>query len=327
MNTGIYAVLTASANTGIYAVLAAFLLTAFFCRLLIPSLIKFKFGQQVREDGPKHHISKTGTPTMGGISFIIGFILAGLFFGSQNPEAVAIVVVTFFFGLIGFFDDFIKIRKKRSLGLRAYQKILCQLLVSVGFLLYWRTLDGFTSEVLIPFGSSFDLRAFFPVLVCLVFISSANGANLTDGLDGLASGVTVIIALFFMAAAIMFDSGITPAIGAMVGGLLGFLLFNSHPAKVYMGDTGSLALGGFVAAVSLVLGMPIFLLIVAIIYVIESLSVLIQVAYFKMTGGKRFFKMAPIHHSFELSGWKETKIVALFMIVTSIAVFAGFLAI
>ena len=313
-------------NTGIYAVLAAFVITAVTCKLLIPALVKLKAGQQVRKDGPAHHLKKTGTPTMGGFSFIIGLVLAGLFFGSESREVVAVVVATVSFGLIGFYDDMIKIRKTRSLGLRAYQKILLQLLVSAGFILYWRTLESYTSEVLIPFGSSIDLGAFFPVLVCLVFISSANGANLTDGLDGLASGVTVVIALFFMAAAIMLGSHITPAIGAMVGGLLGFLLFNSHPAKVYMGDTGSLALGGFVAAVSLFLGMPIFLIIVAVIYVVESLSVIIQVAYFKLTKGKRFFKMAPIHHSFELSGWAETKIVALFMIVTTIAAFVGMLA-
>ena len=313
-------------NTGIYAVLAAFTVTAVSCKLLIPFLVRFKFGQQVREDGPKSHLAKTGTPTMGGFSFIFGLVSVGLFFAYRNPEAVAVIVATICFGLIGFYDDWIKVKKTRSLGLRAWQKILLQLLVSVGFFLYWRSLGGFTTEILIPFGTSMDLGAFFPILVCLVFISSANGANLTDGLDGLASGVTVLISLFFMASALMLGSGISPAIGAMVGGLLGFLLFNSHPAKVYMGDTGSLALGGFVAAVSLMLGMPIFLLIVAIIYVVESLSVIIQVGYFKLTGGKRFFKMAPIHHSFELSGWAETKIVALFMIVTSLAVFVGFLA-
>ena len=303
------------------AALSAFLLTAVGMRFLIPSLIKFKFGQQVRQDGPAHHLKKQGTPTMGGIAIVGGFFLAALFFARESPEAMAVAFVTMGFGVIGFLDDFIKTKKKRSLGLRAYQKIIGQLLISVAFVMFWQTLPSYTSELLVPFFHvTLDLGPLFPFLACLVFLSSANGANLTDGLDGLASGVTVLIAMFFLAISIWaFNSPVAPAIGAMVGALLGFLLYNSHPARVYMGDTGSLALGGFVAAVALLLGMPLFLLIVAVIYVIESISVIIQVAYFKLTGGKRFFKMAPIHHSFELNGWPETKIVALFMIITAIA--------
>ena len=287
------------------AVLVAFLLTAVGMRFLIPSLIKFKFGQQIREDGPKHHLQKQGTPTMGGIAMVLGFLVTALIFAWGSPEALAVALATAGFGLIGFLDDFIKIKKKRSLGLRAYQKIIGQLLISVAFVLFWRSLPTFSTEVLIPFILvTFDMGMFFPVLACLVFLSSANGANLTDGLDGLASGVTVIIAAFFLAIAIWaFSSPIAPAIGAMIGALLGFMLYNSHPARVYMGDTGSLALGGFVAAVALLLGMPLFLFLVAVIYVVESLSVIIQVGYFKLTKGKRFFKMAPIHHSFELNGW------------------------
>ena len=303
------------------AALAAFLFTAVILRFLIPALTKFKFGQQVREDGPAHHLKKQGTPTMGGIAIVAGFFLAALFFAWASPEVMAVLLVTAGFGLIGFLDDFLKIKKKRSLGLRAYQKIIGQLLISIAFVVFWRTLPSYSSEILVPFFLvTIDMGLFFPLLVCLVFLSSANGANLTDGLDGLASGVTVIIAMFFLAIAIWaFNSPIAPAIGAMIGALLGFLLYNSHPAKVYMGDTGSLALGGFVAVVALLLGLPLFLFLVAIIYVIESLSVIVQVGYFKITKGKRFFKMAPIHHSFELSGWHETKIVALFMIITAIA--------
>ena len=303
------------------AIVAAFLLTAISMRFLLPSLIKFKFGQQIREDGPAHHLEKQGTPTMGGIAIVFGFFVAALFFAWDSPEVMAVMLTTAGFGIIGFMDDFIKIKKKRSLGLRAYQKIIAQLLISIAFVMFWQSLPSYQTEILIPFVLvTIDIGPFFPFLVCLVFLSSANGANLTDGLDGLASGVTVIIALFFLAMAVWaFNSPIAPAIGAMTGALLGFLLYNSHPAKVYMGDTGSLALGGFVAAVALLMGMPLFLIIVAVIYVIESLSVIIQVGYFKLTKGKRFFKMAPIHHSFELNGWPETKIVALFMIITAIA--------
>ena len=303
------------------AAIMGFLFTAVGMRFLIPSLIRFKFGQQVREDGPAHHLKKQGTPTMGGIAIVVGFFLAVLIFAWISPEVMAVMLATVGFGFIGFLDDFIKIKKKRSLGLRAYQKIIGQLLISIAFVVFWQSLSSYSTELMIPFVIvTIDIGPFFPILVCLVFLSSANGANLTDGLDGLASGVTVIIAVFFLAFAIWgFGPHIAPAISAMVGALLGFLLYNSHPAKVYMGDTGSLALGGFVAAVALLLGMPLFLLIVAIIYVVESLSVIIQVGYFKLTKGKRFFKMAPIHHSFELSGWPETKIVALFMIITAIA--------
>ena len=312
---------------GAYAALLAFAVTGISGWLLIPSLIKFKFGQQIREDGPAHHHAKQGTPTMGGIAILIGFLVSGAFFALTTPEVFAVLLATAGFGFVGFLDDFIKIRKKRSLGLRAYQKIIGQLLVSAVFIVFWLTLTTFPTVILIPFGPSIDIGAFFPVLVCLVFLSAANGANLTDGLDGLASGVTIIIAVFFLFAAwLTFNWEVVPAIGAMIGALLGFLLYNSHPAKVYMGDTGSLALGGFVAAVSLVMGLPLFLLIVAIVYVIESLSVIIQVGYFKLTKGKRFFKMAPIHHDFELRGFAEPKIVALFMIVTAIAALVGFLA-
>lgn len=311
-------------NTNIVmAVLAGFALTAAFTRLLLPALTRFKFGQQVREDGPRHHLAKQGTPTIGGVAIIAGFAAAALLFGGGGRDAVAVALATLGFGAVGFLDDFIKIRKKRSLGLRAYQKIIGQLAVSAGFLLYWRG----PGIVMVPFtGMEIHMGGGIPyaALACLVFISSANGANLTDGLDGLASGVTAIVAAFFLAAAAVVGCpGVSPAVAAMLGALLGFLLFNSHPARVYMGDTGSLALGGFVAAAALVLGLPLFLPIVAAIYVVESLSVIIQVGYFKLTKGKRFFKMAPIHHSFELSGWPETKIVALFTIATAIAAFVA----
>lgn len=318
----------ASINAAVYAALIAFVANIVLVLLMIPSLAKLKFGQYIRDDGPEGHKKKTGTPTMGGIMIIISFLLAALVFVRDNPQALAIVCVTLAYGLIGFLDDNIKIVKKRNLGLKAYQKLFAQIAVSVAFVLFWRTLPGYSTELLIPFFPelTFDLGIIFPAFVCLVFLGSTNGANLTDGLDGLAAGVTALIAVFFMFAAWMLDSPVLPITGAAVGSLLGFLLFNSHPARVFMGDTGSLALGGFVAAVALMLNMPLFLLIVAVVYVAETLSVIIQVGYFKLTH-RRFFKMAPIHHTFELLGWPETKVVAFFYVVTAMACLLGCLAI
>ena len=317
-----------SMNTAVYAILVAFVANIVLCPMLIPSLIKFKFGQYVRNDGPAAHAKKAGTPTMGGIMIIISFLLAAMIFMRDNPEAMAIVMVTIGFGILGFLDDFIKITKRRSMGLRAYQKFLGQIAISVAFVLYWRTLDSYSTLLIVPFFPDMQLNLgfFYPVFACFIFLSSTNGANFTDGLDGLAAGVTALIVTFFMFAAWIFEAPVLPVTGAAVGSLLGFLLFNSHPAKLYMGDTGSLALGGFVAALALILRMPLFLVIVAVIYLIEVLSVIIQVGYFKMSGGRRFFKMAPIHHTFELSGWPETKVVAFFYVITALACLLGYLA-
>ena len=317
-----------SMNTAIYAVIIAFLVNIVLCPMLIPALRKFKFGQQIRGDGPQSHLKKAGTPTMGGIMIVLSFLLASAIFMRGNPHALAVILATLGFGIIGFLDDIISIVKKRSLGLRAWQKLLGQIIVSGGFIMYWRTLPGYTTEILIPFFPylTFDLGFLFPVFAVLVFLSCSNGANLTDGLDGFAAGVTALIAVFFMFAAWILGSPILPVAGAAAGSLMGFLLFNSHPARVFMGDTGSLALGGFVAAVALMLQMPLFLVIVAIVYVMQSASVLIQVIYFRLTKGKRFFKMAPFHHSLELSNWTETKIVAFFYVVTAMACLVGYLA-
>jgi phospho-N-acetylmuramoyl-pentapeptide-transferase len=316
-----------SMNAAVYAVLIAFVANIVLCPMMIPWLTKLKFGQYIRGDGPQAHLKKSGTPTMGGIMIIISFLLAALVFMRDNPEALAIVGVTLGYGIIGFIDDFLKVVKKQNLGLRAYQKIIMQIVVSVAFVLFWRTLDTYSTQIMIPFFPEyyFDVGFLFPAFACLVFLGATNGANLTDGLDGLATGVTVLIAVFFMFAAWILESPVLPVTGAAVGSLLGFLLFYSHPARVFMGDTGSLALGGFVAAAALMLNMPLFLVIVAIIYVVESLSVIIQVGYYKLTK-KRFFKMAPIHHAFELSGWPETKVVAFFCVVTAMACLLGYLA-
>jgi len=319
-----------SINNAIFAVLIAFVANIVLCPMMIPSLVRFKFGQYVRGDGPQSHLKKTGTPTMGGIMILISFLLAALIFLRGNPQAMAIVGVTLGFGIIGFLDDFLKIVKKQNLGLRAWQKLGLQLVVSVAFVWFWSTLEGYSTNLMLPFFPEHyvEIPSFvFPGFAVLVFIATTNGANLTDGLDGLAAGVTALIAVFLMVAAWILNSPVLPVSGAAVGSLMGFLLFNSHPARVFMGDTGSLALGGFVAAMALMLGMPLFLVIVAIVYVAESMSVIIQVGYFKLTGGKRFFKMAPIHHAFELNGWPETKIVALFYVITAMACLVGYLAI
>lgn len=320
-------------TSAVYAVLIAFVINVVLCPILIPFLMKLKLGQYIRSDGPKEHLKKAGTPTMGGLMIILSFLAASLFFLMGNTEGLMLVFVTVGYGIIGFCDDYIKVTKKRSLGLRAYQKIIAQLIITTVFVVYLMKNNAAYFQVnsptmvLIPFanGFSIDLGILYIPFVYFIMLGSVNGVNLTDGLDGLASGVTVLVATFFLFMAWAAGSSILPITGAAVGSLLGFLLFNSYPARVIMGDTGSLALGGFVGAVALILKMPIFLGIVGIIYVIESLSVIIQVGYFKMTKGQRFFKMAPIHHSFELSGWSETKIVVLFYITTAIACLIGFL--
>lgn len=310
-------------NNTIIAILTAFISSAIICKMLIPFLTRLKFGQQVRDDGPKSHEKKTGTPTIGGIGIIAGFLLGALFFALDNPDIALIIIITVLFGIVGFLDDFIKIKRKRSLGLRAWHKLVLQLIISIGFFVIWQNSPAFSSAIIIPFiDLSINLGWFYPVLVIFVFLSATNGSNFTDGLDGLCSSVTAVIAIFFIMAAFLLGSNISPVIGAMFGALLGFLLYNAPPAKVFMGDAGSLALGGFVAAVALILHMPLFLFFTACIYVIESISVIIQIGYFKLTK-KRFFKMAPIHHSFELSGYSETKITAIFIIITIIASLIG----
>jgi len=315
-------------NSAVYAILLAFGANIILCPIVIPYLTKLKFGQSVRDDGPKTHLRKAGTPTMGGIMILLAFLLASLLFVRGNPEAAGLIMVTLGFGVIGFLDDYIKVVKRRSLGLRAYQKMLGQILVTLAFVAYVYALPGFDTRIMLPFmpGTYWDLGVFYAPFISFVMLGAVNGANFTDGLDGLAAGVTVLIAAFFLFVAWSVESPILPVTGAAVGSLLGFLLFNSHPAKVFMGDTGSLALGGFVAGAAILLGMPLFLGIVALVYVVEVGSVILQVGYFKLSGGKRLFKMAPIHHSFELSGWPETKVVSFFYIVTAILCLVGYLA-
>jgi phospho-N-acetylmuramoyl-pentapeptide-transferase len=264
---------------------------------------------------------------MGGVIVLIPAAIVALAF-SRDKDLILVLLTTLMFGLIGFADDFIKVVKKRSLGLRAYQKIIAQLLASL-FLAYIAAgINQVGTKILIPFtGFYFDLGVMYIPFIIFLIVATTNSVNLTDGLDGLAGGVTVVVLGFFSVIALVTKhTGILIFCGALIGALLGFLRFNAHPAQVFMGDTGSLALGGAIAALAVVTKLPLFVLIIGAVYVIEALSVMIQVAYFKKTGGKRIFKMAPFHHHLELSGWAETKVVAVFIIITVILCLIGILA-
>ena len=310
----------------LYAVIISFFIGVILCPVFIPLLHRLKFGQNVRDDGPQTHLKKSGTPTMGGIAILIGFTITSLLFIKGNGDGAAVMLVTLGFGLVGFIDDYIKVVKKRSLGLRAYQKMALQFIITAVFCGYMYKNVPSCTMIYMPFANRLaNLNVLFIPFMFIVMLGTVNGVNLTDGLDGLASGVTLLVAAFFLIIAWVFGSGIAPIAGAVVGSLLAFLIFNAYPAKVFMGDTGSLALGGFVAATALILKMPLFILIVGFIYFIESLSVIIQVGVYK-AAKKRVFKMAPIHHHFELCGWSETKVVTVFYIVTAMLCLIAFLS-
>lgn len=321
-----YGMMSSEYNIYIISIISAFVLALVAGPIFIPILTKLKFGQTVRDDGPKSHLKKTGTPAMGGIIIIIPAAIVALAF-SKDKDMLLVLITTFLFGIIGFIDDYLKIKNKRSLGLRAWQKIVAQLLVSVFMAFVASGISQVGTEVLVPFtGRCLDLGALYIPFVVLVFISTVNCVNLTDGLDGLAGGTTVVVLGFFSVIALAAAHvGLLVFLGAMIGALLGFLRFNSHPAQVFMGDTGSLALGGSIAALAVITKLPLFILIIGGIYVLEGLSVIIQVTYFKLTGGKRFFKMSPIHHHFELSGWAEAKVVSVFIIASIILCLVGIL--
>ena len=303
----------------ITAVLISFGISAVACPVLIPFLKKIKFGQQVREDGPQAHLKKQGTPTMGGIAFLFSVMLTSLFFMKSYPQIIPILFMTVGFGFVGFLDDYIKVVRKHSEGLNPKQKMAAQFVITAIFCFYMMKYSGGGTVIHIPFlHTDWDMGWLYIPMVFLVVLGTDNGVNFTDGLDGLCTSVTIIVATFFTVVAMTTVSEIVPIIGAVVGALLGFLLFNVYPAQVFMGDTGSLALGGFVASTALVLQNPLIILLVGFIYLIEVISVMIQVVYFKKTHGKRFFRMAPIHHHFELGGWSETRVVAVFTTVTAL---------
>ena len=316
----------------IIPVLIAFAITALLGPVVIPILRRLKVGQTEREE-LKSHLKKAGTPTMGGLMILAGIIVTSLIYMKDYPGVLPILFVTVGFGIIGFLDDYLKVVLRRSDGLLPWQKMTGQIVVTGVFIFYMARYTEGASKMLMPFTGGFETGIYLDLgwlaapVMFLAILGTVNGANFTDGLDGLASSVTVLIATFFSAVAVGTGSGIEPVTCAVVGALLGFLLFNVYPASVFMGDTGSLALGGFVASTAYVLHMPIFILIVALVYWIELLSVMIQVTYFKKSGGKRIFRMAPIHHHFELCGWSETKVVAVFSIVTAILCLVGLLAV
>ena len=306
--------------TILMSVLISFAISVILGPVVIPFLRRLKVGQTVRDEGPKGHLKKNGTPTMGGILILVSVVLTSIIYVKDYPKIIPIIFVTLGFGLIGFLDDYIKVVLKRSMGLRAWQKMALQIVVTGVFAYYITHYTDVSLSMKIPFMPEvyLDFGIFNIPILFFIVIGTVNGVNLTDGLDGLASSVTVLVATFFTVVAIGMHSGIEPVTCAVVGALLGFLLFNVYPASVFMGDTGSLALGGFVAAAAYMMQMPVFLAIVGFIYVIEVLSDILQVSYFKATGGKRIFKMAPIHHHFELCGWSETRVVAVFSIVTAL---------
>lgn len=318
-------------NETILSIIIAFAISAVLCPVVIPFLHKLKFGQQVREEGPQAHLKKQGTPTMGGLMILTSVIITSLFYIPRYPKIIPVLFVTVGFGIVGFLDDYIKIVMKRSEGLDPKQKLLGQCVITGIFAWYLVTGKEVGTQMLIPFTGGFvdglylDLGILFVPALFFIVLGTDNGVNFTDGLDGLCTSVTILVATFLTIVSLGEGSGISPITGAVVGSLLGFLLFNVYPAKVFMGDTGSLALGGFVASSAFMLQMPLFIVLIGFIYLIEVLSVIIQITYFKKTGGKRFFKMAPIHHHFELCGWSETRVVAVFATVTAVLCLVAYL--
>ncbi|MCR5302924.1 MAG: phospho-N-acetylmuramoyl-pentapeptide-transferase [Lachnospiraceae bacterium] len=301
--------------------IAAFGLTAIFEKFLLPVLRAEKVRQTERDDGPESHKKKTGTPTMGGIAILAGVLVASLAFGFRESGMRPALVLAMGFGITGFVDDFIKARMRRSLGLRAWQKLAMQLVITIVFYIMLLQ-EGYDLSFTIPFtgGNSFELGTISgAVLIFLAVLGTTNGTNFTDGVDGLLSSVTIPVALFLYYISNVTGSGTGILCCAFAGAFMGFLLFNAHPAAVFMGDTGSLAAGGFVAGVAVSCGMTLYIPIFGVIYLIEVLSVMIQVLYFKKTKGKRFFRMAPIHHHFELGGWSETRVVTVFTVVSALA--------
>ncbi len=327
--------MSTSHGIGAYALIAAiaFAVSMLVTARMIPLLRHRQFGQFIREEGPQAHLSKAGTPTMGGIAFIIGItvaIVASMFMkGSEATGKIAILLSMFAFGAIGFIDDYNKVAKKQNEGLTPKQKLLLQVLFGAALAVFMMTKEGTT--MLIPFfGKTVDFGILYIPFVIFIEVAMANAVNLTDGLDGLAASTSSIVACTFAIVGMTVHGGNEPmavAGQAVFGALLGFLLYNHYPAKIFMGDTGSMALGGVLSAMAIVGHMEWLLPIAGLIYVIEALSVIIQVTYFKKTGGKRVFRMAPIHHHFELGGWHETKVVRVFCIFTFICCVIAYLSV
>jgi phospho-N-acetylmuramoyl-pentapeptide-transferase len=320
----------------IITLILTFTLTAITARILIPKLKSHKMGQKILDIGPRWHKSKEGTPTMGGLSFIIASLLVvltaglyGCFAYDGDGTALKLVltlIMAYLNGLIGFLDDYMKFIKKQNEGLRAGQKYLLQLFVAGGYLLSMEFSGFLDTSLYIPYsGITVELGIVYYIFALVLLTGIINSVNLTDGIDGLASTVTFLVAAFFAVAAFRFGAWETVFLSALTAGAcLGFLVYNFYPAKIFMGDTGSLFLGGLAVGAAFMINNPAIILIAGLIYLVESASVIIQVTYFKLTGGKRFFKMSPIHHHFEKSGWSELKIVAVFGVITSVMCIAAY---
>ena len=319
------------------AIVIAAVITGLLGYFMVPFLHKIKFGQTIREVGPSWHKNKQGTPTMGGIMFIIGSSVAAvicivfLWLNGGAETQLMLVKVTagalmaVGFGIVGFLDDYISIKKHRNLGLTEIQKLILQFII-VGAYLLSVALAGGTTETVIPFLGSVDLGFFYYILAAVFIVGMVNAVNFTDGIDGLNTSVTLVVALVFSVIAMLLNRvGLSLYAAAIVGAMIGFLFWNANPAKVFMGDTGSLFLGGAVCALAFGVNMPILLILIGIIYIVEILSVVLQVTYFKISHGKRIFKMAPIHHHFEMCGWNENKICFVFSGVTLLAGIIGVL--
>ena len=301
--------------------LGSYVLGILLCLIVLPYLKKLKVGQIVRDDGPKSHLKKAGTPTMGGVAILITSLVILAISTLKFPKLIMALVPFVGFGIVGFIDDFKKLRYENTKGLSPIKKIIFLFVVSAIFILLYLVTFDYGTDILLPF-IGIDLLhpiGIFVIFTVFILIGTSNAINLTDGLDGLATGIVTIILGFFTIVAVKNNDTEMMIFGTtIIGANLAFLIFNMYPAKMFLGDTGSLALGGAVAAMAILMKMPLYLAIVALIPVIETLSVALQVIYFKITKGKRLFKMAPIHHHLELSGMKETKVVSVFWTVTAL---------
>ena len=312
-----------------FTAMIGFLIVIILGPIFIPMLARFKFGQTVRDEGPQSHLAKNGTPTMGGVMMIVAILITGLTRATISKGLIVGLICIVGFGFVGFLDDFIKIKMKRSLGLKAYQKIILQFALALYIAYYQYSASPSATQLVIPFTNHIiNLGIWYIPFMMIFIIGTVNAVNLTDGLDGLASGVTLIVSCFFVLFAVSISNSYVAILAAATAGAcLGFLGFNSYPAKVFMGDTGSMALGGAVVAFATLTNSPLIIIIVGFIYLAEALSVMIQVTYFKLTNGKRIFKMAPLHHHFEQCGWPETRVVFVFWIVTVVLCWIGVLAV
>ena len=315
----------------ILALVVGFCISSAVGAVLVPYLRKIKAGQAIREDGPTWHMSKTGTPTMGGLMFILGIFVAIFicgFPGMLRGDCKHLYIFAFalIFGVIGFLDDYEKVKHKQNLGLTAIQKFLLQLVAAIAFLTLMRFEGMLTPNLYVPFWGTHLILSWpvYMIFAAFVIVGTVNAVNITDGIDGLACSVTFVVAAFFVSVAALWKyTTLGVFSSALLGGLAAFFVYNHHPAKTFMGDTGSLFLGGAVAALGFAFDMPLILIPVGIIYIAETMSDIIQVTYFKATHGKRFFKMAPLHHHFELCGWSEVKLVAIFTSVSLLGCIAA----